>query len=431
MKAARLLAPLLVAVALIAGLRVMAARGHRPAVAAGDAAGAQSARGLARAASVSPVAPAPPAVASRRSAARHYLYVFVDQEMYVYDIDHGQRLVQQVTLPGVEGIRGVAASPRTHTLYVSYGSDGGPGTQGSLLAYDLLTGTIIWKHTYSRGVDSIAIGDAGLRLYVPDGELSTDGVWSVIDATSGAVIGQIDGAIGPHNTIVGLSDRNVYLGGIGSSHLDVASTATDRVIRQIGPLRPGVRPFTVNGAETLAFTTATGVLGFQVSSIRTGRLLYTLGFGPHFTFDPATFSPSAPSHGVTLSPDQRELWVIDAPNSYVHVFDVSRLPGRRPRRIADIRLAHPFTGQQSPCSYDCGRDGWLLHSRSGCFVYVGDSGDVISTVTRRSVAFLPALRNSREYLEIDWRGGVPVSTTSRAGLGYDRHGRVSRPPRCR
>ena len=56
----------------------------------------------------------------------------------------------------------------------------------------------------------------------------------------------------------------------------------------------------------------------------------------------------------------------------------------------------------------------------GRFVYAGDSGDVISTVTRRAVAFLPGLHDSRKSLEIDWRRGRPVSTTTRTGLGYVR-----------
>jgi hypothetical protein len=123
--------------------------------------------------------------------------------------------------------------------------------------------------------------------------------------------------------------------------------------------------------------------------------------------------------------------VIDAPNSYVHVFGVAGLPGRAPRQIADIRLRHRLTGSETGCLYDCARDGWLLHSRSGCYVYVGDSGEAISTVTRREVAFLPALRNTRKFVEIDWRAGAPVSTTSREGLGYVRHGRPGAPPRCR
>ena len=71
----------------------------------------------------------------------------------------------------------------------------------------------------------------------------------------------------------------------------------------------------------------------------------------------------------------------------------------------------------SSCAYDCGRDGWVLHSRDGQYVYVGNSGDVISTATRQIVKYLDPLYNSRKYLEIDWRTGVPVDTTTRYGLG--------------
>ncbi len=264
----------------------------------------------------------------------------------------------------------------------------------------------------------MAIDPAGDRIYMPDGEASRDGVWSVIAARSGNVIGSINGGLSPHETIVGQSGKRVYLGGRNWPYLEVASTATDRVFKRIGPLRSGVRPFTINGRETIAYTTATGLLGFQVSSIRTGRVLFTIGFGSRFPLNPATFHSSAPSHGISLTPNERELWVLDAPNHYVHVFDVSQVPLRRPRRIADIRLAHS-TG-----------DGWIQVSRSGCFVYVGDSGDVLSTKSFRPVAFLPALSRTKESLEIDWRHGLPVATSMRTGLGYVTRGPDPPPPKC-
>ena len=86
--------------------------------------------------------------------------------------------------------------------------------------------------------------------------------------------------------------------------------------------------------------------------------------------------------------------------------------------VADIRLSDAFSGEQAECSQDCDRAGWLQHSRSGCLVFVGDSGDVLSTKTFRRVGYIPALRDSREMLEIDWRAGRPVDTTTRTGLGY-------------
>ena len=80
----------------------------------------------------------------------------------------------------------------------------------------------------------------------------------------------------------------------------------------------------------------------------------------------------------------------------------------RPRPIEDIRLSNPLSGDESPCSHACGRIGSLQHSSDGRFVYVGDSGDVIDTQTRKKVANLEALHNSRVFLEMDWVDGKPV-----------------------
>ena len=112
------------------------------------------------------------------------------------------------------------------------------------------------------------------------------------------------------------------------------------------------------------------------------------------------------------------MWVIDQPNSYVHVFDISGLPGSAPKQVANIKTTRAMTGSQVGCTYDCLREGWLQHSLDGRFVYVGDSGDVIDTKTRQSVANLEPLYNSRVYLEIDWSGGAPVATSTRSGVGY-------------
>ena len=373
--------------------------------------------------------PPPSRSASAGSPTAHYEYVFVDGAMYIYDIDHGQRLVARRPLPGIAGIRGVAADVSTHALYISYGGYGGSPGDGSLVKYDLELNQVAWTRSYNRGVDSLAVSRDGARLYLPDGEFSTDGIWLVLDARTGAAIGSIRGGDGPHNTVVGLSGRRVYLGPRNSPYLAVASTASDHVIRRIGPLFSGVRPFTINAPETLAYTTATGLLGFQVSSIRTGHVLYTVRFGPRFHYDPATFPFTAPSHGISLLPDGRQVWVIDAPNSYVHVFGVTGVPRHPLRHLADIRLSHPLAGTQSNCSEDCGREGWLQASLNGCFVYVGDAGDVLSAVNFRRVGYLPALRDSREMLEIDWRRGVPVATSTRTGLAYSRRSPPS-PARC-
>jgi hypothetical protein len=124
---------------------------------------------------------------------------------------------------------------------------------------------------------------------------------------------------------------------------------------------------------------------------------------------------------VSLSPDEKELYVIDSPCSYVHVFDVSGLPNSAPKQVANIKLAHAISGNEQGCGYDCQRDGWVQHSVDGRYVFVGDSGDVIDTATRKPVGFLPSLANTRKMLEIDWQNGVPIATSERQGLGYGTH----------
>ena len=154
------------------------------------------------------------------------------------------------------------------------------------------------------------------------------------------------------------------------------------------------------------YVTRRGALGFRVFSLATHRLLHVVTFAG-FTWNPR-FGPNPPDHGLSLAPDRPELWVLDSPNSVVHLFDVSGLPNDPPRQIADIRLSKPISGDENPCSRACGRIGSLLHSADGRFVYVGDSGDVIDTRTRETVANLEALHNSRVQLEVDWVNGKAV-----------------------
>lgn len=269
---------------------------------------------------------------------QHYEYVFPANAIDVYDMDNGMRLVKTVSLPAAAtDIRGAVADPASHTLYISYGGDGGSNGSGSMLAYDLLADKVLWTKNYAEGVDSIAITPDGRTIYMPTGEASPGTTWNTVDAASGNVTGSISGGSGPHNTIVSLNGKHVYMGGRNSSFLTVADTATTTVSRQIGPPLSGtVRPFTINGKETLAFTTATGFLGFQVSDINSGKVLYTVPISGPFPYTPGQAGPSTPTHGISLSPDEKELWVMDQPNDSVHVFDISGLPATAPVQVANI-----------------------------------------------------------------------------------------------
>jgi DNA-binding beta-propeller fold protein YncE len=173
----------------------------------------------------------------------------------------------------------------------------------------------------------------------------------------------------------------------------------------------GVRPFTINAAETRAYVQWTHFRGYSIGDIQTGAIVKSVSFGP----PPAGF-PTAVTHGISLSPDGSEIYVIDTPTNQVRVYDSSDNPSLK----AAIPLAHHiFPGKESPCAHGCEKSGWLLHTRDGKYVIVGDSGDVIDTSTRKVVHNIAPVANNRHgFLEIDWANGAVVGTTTHFGLGY-------------
>ena len=161
-----------------------------------------------------------------------------------------------------------------------------------------------------------------------------------------------------------------------------------------------------NLAARVEYATMPGRLGFQVRRLDTGELLDTVSF-PGYTWSPRA-GPNPPDHGISLAPDRPELWVLDAPNSVVHVYDVEGKLAVHPRLVDTIKLTRKLTGVERPCaSASCVRIGALLHSADGRFVFVGDVGDVIDTSRREEIANLEALRQSRVMLEVDWANGEP------------------------
>jgi YVTN family beta-propeller protein len=303
-------------------------------------------------------------------------------------------------------VRGIDMDVGRDALYIAHGGNGGSHGTGSLMRYDLTTGQVVWDHPYPFGIDQFAYYNG--VIYMPTGShsSSTDTTWEVLDADTGDVLSQISGGSRPHNTIC--HGSNVYMGGEGATALYTAGATAATV--GPGPTR-GVRPFTVNATDSRAYITWSYYRGFSVGDLTTGQILANVSFGPV----PSTFKKGdTASHGISLSPDGTELYVLDKPAQQVEVWTASDSP----TQLAVINLQTPIKGHYTLCAYSCGRDGWLLHSLDGRYVFVGDSGDVIDTQTRQVVTNIPPLRNTRHgFLEVDWAGGVPVATTTHFGVG--------------
>lgn len=356
----------------------------------------------------------------------HYFYDFPNGSMNVYDIDNNFALVQSVALP-TTNVRGAVFDPHSGMLYLSNGGNGGGNGTGQLIKYNLMMQTVVYRQSYNFGVDSMAITPDGRTIYMPDGSASSDGTWHLINTATGQVTGAILTASGvaPHDTDMSASGQYVYMEGVNSNVLWVASTASGQIVRKVQPFLHAIRPFVVNQSGTLAYATENGLIGFGVGNLQTGQVLYNVS-APGFKLPPGFDSQYVtPSHGISLSPDGRTVYVVDMPNSYVHVFNVSGLPNNAPTMTASIPIA-PISGTESPCSIDCTKEGWLEQSLDGRYLFVGNSGSIIDTTTNRVVTNLATLSDTRMFLEIDWVNGIPVNSQDRTDF-YWNSGSVPAP----
>src|SRR5207245_7278973 len=142
-----------------------------------------------------------------------------------------------------------------------------------------------------------------------------------VDAITEEVVARMVPNSGAPNTICGLDGKEAYLAGLRSPLLTVADTATNSAARTVGPFGAAIRPFTVNGRQTTVFVNVNELLGFEVGDLTSGKNLYRVEIAG-FATGPVK-RHGCPSHGIGLTPDEKQLWVCDAHNSRMHVFDAT------------------------------------------------------------------------------------------------------------
>lgn len=317
----------------------------------------------------------------------------------VFDIDAGHKFVKRIPTAGLDeagkplNVKGICASVATKRLFVS--------TIKTLQCLDLITEKVLWEKAYEGGCDRVAIAPDGKVLYVPSFEKDH---WHVVDGLTGDVIATITPKSGAHNTVYGLDGKHCYLAGLRSPFLTVAETTTHQVAKTVGPFAASIRPFTVNGQQTLCFVCVNDLLGFEVGSITTGEKLYRIEAtgvqkGP-------VKRHGCPSHGIGLTPDEKEIWLCDAFNQQMHVFDATVMP---PKQLASLKV------RDEP--------GWITFSLDGKLAYPS-TGDIFDVATRTIIATLTdetgAAVQSEKMLEIDWRGGNPDRAGDQFGVGRVR-----------
>ena len=314
----------------------------------------------------------------------------------VFDMDNNHRFVKFIPTGGLnkEGkpsnVKGICVSLATNSLYIS--------TVESLQCIDLITEKILWEKPFEGGADRMAVSPDGKTIYLPSFEKE---FWNVIDAKTGDIIKKIVTNSGSHNTLYGLSGNHAYLAGLKSPYLTVTDTKTHTISTQVGPFNAEVRPFTINGAETITYVNINSLLGFEVGDLKTGKKLYRVevqGFNKG-----EVKRHGCPTHGIGLTPNEKELWICDGANNRLHVFDNTVMP---PKQVTTI------TVRDMP--------GWITFSLDGKYAYPS-TGDIIDVKTRKIVATLEDQHynsvQSEKMVEIHFNSNKPIKAGDQFGMG--------------
>jgi DNA-binding beta-propeller fold protein YncE len=246
----------------------------------------------------------------------------------------------------------------------------------------------------------MSISPDGKTMYLPSFESK---FWNVVDCKTGNVLKKITGFNRSHNTLYGLSGNHVYLDDIGSPWLTIAGTKSHTVESKVGPFGNFIRPFTINGKETRAYVTVDSLLGFEVGDLKTGKKL------SRTTVEGWNTGPvrrhGNPSHGIGLTPDEKEIWLCDGFNMRLHIFS----------SIEPYQQLTTIPLQDMP--------GWINFSLDGKYAYPS-SGEVIDVKTRKVLLTLKdEFSNSvgsEKMVEVDFKDNKAVKGGDQFGIGRVR-----------
>ncbi len=270
---------------------------------------------------------------------------------------------------------GLIASPDRRTLYISV-----EGTD-ELVAVDIATNQVKWRVKVGRAPNEVSITRDGRKIFVP---LRNDAAIDVVDTTTMKVIDRLKAPAWPHNTYVSENGRHLYLGTMAGSRITIYDTATHKQINEIAP-GDWVRPIALRRDEKLAYVALSKLHGFAVVDLKEGKTIRKVEL-PALPAGTVIPPYDTLTHGLALTPDERELYVTSMAGKAIYAFSVPDL-----KQLAKI---------------DVGRyPNWITINPDGRLVWVSnqldDTVSAIDTRTKKVIATIPVGHEPKRLLAIE------------------------------
>ena len=277
-------------------------------------------------------------------------------DIHVIDTATNQVIKRVEVGPQPHGLAATAAGDR---VFITLENTGGKA--GELLWFDPATDTVTRRMTVGPRPNQLACTPDGRLAYIP----CDDASWWVVDTERGEVVAKIATGGRPHNTLCSSDGQRMYLGPKGSYHVLIADVRSHRLTGEI-PLSDAPRPIVLSRNEKRLYANVDTLIGFEVCDVPARKVIHRV----EADVPEELLRKASRSHGIALSPDEKELWMCDVFHDRTYVFDLTAEP---PRQLATIVMR--------------GGGYWLCFSPDGRFCYIseriGNSVAVIDTASRR------------------------------------------------
>jgi DNA-binding beta-propeller fold protein YncE len=316
---------------------------------------------------------------SFRPRARHLLYVTEPGSLekpgwangvgiIVLDANDGYHFVKRIPVweyaasMSPEQVSGVAASPVTNMIYVA--------ARGRLAAVDLGTDKLVWSVTLDgKCCERPQVTPDG-KIIVVGGDLQS--YWYEVDAVTGKLIGTLDAPESPNSHNLNLSaDGKTAFMSPNNKVMTISDVKSRKVIKTIR-FPDNIRVFVTNKDSSKLYVNNNNFLGFLIADVASGQVtkrveVTSVNWHAKWDVTPRPRIPhGCPSHGIALTPDEKEIWVDDGIFNKIHIFSNTD----DPKEIDTIDTnGGPF---------------WITFGLDANLAYVS-SGDIIDIATHKIV----------------------------------------------
>ena len=252
-------------------------------------------------------------------------------------------------------------------------------SEKNLKTIDTITGKVIDTIPVTGKPNQCAVTPDGRYVGVPirDG----DSV-NIVDTVLKRVVKVLPVRV-PHNCFNAGGNHNMYVSSMGSNEIDVIDLKKMEYSARI-PTGGIPRPYAVANDERTLYAALTNLHGFVIADIPGRKVVERVELPPAPPLN-CPLELNTPTHGLALTPDDRQLWVTSLADSGVYVYDLA-------------------TRQTSPMIQVGRCPNWIVISPDGkyCAVSNSDSNDcsIIDTHTRHEVARVKVGKGPKRVLVV-------------------------------